>query len=161
MFTLPLCFSPRAISSVVNVEAKSLMDDIQQPPESIPQKCPRPRETMSSTQNTAKKATMGFSTKEALLKLYSGINDLLEEQQCVKDKRFLPIHFQLLLHSVSTLQFEFLMFSCMPYSKKYPWMYDTLYCKSEYTTICWTSAIALLITAVCLIVTFISHDHAR
>ncbi|XP_034247469.1 transmembrane protein 94 isoform X2 [Thrips palmi] len=122
-----------AISSAVNVEAKSLMDGIQQPPKITSKKYSRSRETpTSSSQNSSKKASVGFSTKEALHRLHSGINDLLEEQQCAKVK-----------------------------SHKYPWIFDTLYCKSEYTTCCWTSTLALLITAVCLVVTYVSHDHTR
>lgn len=121
------------MSSAVDVEAKSLMDGIKQPPKITSQKWSRTRKTSTSTsQNSAKKAALGFSTKEALHKLYSGINDLLEEQQFSNER-----------------------------SLKYPWVYDTLYCKSEYTTICWTSALTLLITAICLVVTFVSHDHAR
>ncbi|XP_070172573.1 transmembrane protein 94 isoform X4 [Polyergus mexicanus] len=47
-------------------------------------------------------------------------------------------------------------------NKKYKgWLKDTLHHRSQYTTLCWTSAIALLINAVILIVAFFTLNETR
>lgn len=41
------------------------------------------------------------------------------------------------------------------------WLKDTLHHRSQYTTLCWTSAIALLINAIILVIAFFTIDDTR
>ncbi|CAK9816936.1 Transmembrane protein 94 [Anthophora quadrimaculata] len=46
-------------------------------------------------------------------------------------------------------------------NKKYKaWLKDTLHHRSQYTTLCWTSAVALFINAIILVVAFFTHNDA-
>lgn len=38
------------------------------------------------------------------------------------------------------------------------WLKDTLHHRSQYTTLCWTSAIALLINAIILVIAFFTTN---
>ncbi|KAJ1527966.1 hypothetical protein ONE63_007896 [Megalurothrips usitatus] len=122
-----------ALSGATSLEATSLMDDIQRPPEISKKAGSKPGERIPLTvPETAKKSSHGLSSKEALNKLYMDIDDLIKEQNLIASKRH-----------------------------KYPWLHDTLNWKSQYTTVCWTSALVLLVSAICLIISYVSSDHPR
>ncbi|XP_026281983.1 transmembrane protein 94 isoform X2 [Frankliniella occidentalis] len=119
--------------STANLEARSLMDDVQTVPEIISAKQPKTGEKAEKPNlKDVENNFVGLSTKEALSQLYTDIHDLLREQLLAKE-----------------------------HQHKYSWLYETLYCRSNYTTICWTSALALLICSVCMLVSYVSSDHPR
>lgn len=70
---------------------------------------------------------LGLSTREALTRLHDDIKTVLDEHSLVK-KNWL--------------------------NWRRSWIYDTLHHRSRYTTICWTSAIMLLLSVIALIFAF-------
>lgn len=70
---------------------------------------------------------VGLSTTEALTRLHDDIKSVLDEHSLVKK-------------------------NWMNWRRS--WIYDTLHHRSRYTTICWTSAIILLLSVIALILTF-------
>ncbi|XP_076171839.1 transmembrane protein 94-like protein l(2)k05819 isoform X3 [Ptiloglossa arizonensis] len=91
--------------------------------------------TSKTKENTNNKSTepLGLTTKVALEILQRDIKRVLQEyeEDCRKNKKYKA------------------------------WLKDTLHHRSQYTTLCWTSAIALLINAIILVIAFFTIDDTR
>ncbi|XP_026670235.1 transmembrane protein 94 isoform X5 [Ceratina calcarata] len=85
---------------------------------------------LSGNTNNKSEEILGLSTREALETLQRDIRRVLfeYEEECRRNKKYKA------------------------------WLRDTLHHRSQYTTLCWTSAIALLINAIILITAFFTID---